>query len=164
MSRQKRVVHMSVSKICQYYYPYRERPSRERLEEGLKAEERTKRKIDYTYYQLEMEAELHFEDFVVKLYGTADFVLVDDGRVTIYEKKDYYLNRRCLERVRLQLSLYALLYSENYGIEYEDIKVVALGKDDVELKIKKIPLPELIRKIKQYAKAKLLLLEALNDE
>lgn len=153
----KPVIRVSVSKICKWLYPYRTEPDKERLKAGLEAEEIAAEKIDHDEYQKRLECDIGYREFDVHLVGVPDFIKYENGRVIIYEKKNYYLGKHAFERTRLQLSLYALLYSEVYSVDYEDIICVIVREDDTTCRIKKKKLEELYKIIYQYAYARYLM-------
>lgn len=148
-------VYCSVGSIVLYYYPYCSPKDPRKLKEGKEAEKIAKKKTKYTYYQRKLRARIIYDDMIVELIGVVDFLLIHKYRYVIKEKKNYWFNHpRIMDRIRLQLSLYAFLLSENYNVEYKDIELVALDKTNNGERIDPIPRKRLLEMIHKYAKVR----------
>lgn len=150
------IIYVSVTSIVNYYYPYKEPKTTKVLKNGVKAELEAMEKIEYTDYQKRLEVTIEYGEFSVVLKGVIDF-LKDGDKIVIYEKKNYPLFGKCRERVRLQLSLYALMISMSNNIPYEEIELYAVDKENKLKRIRRIEKPKLLDMIYKYAKSRLAL-------
>ena len=149
------MIYCSVSSIVNYYYPYKEHKETPILRKGIEAEWRTRKKIRHTHYQKKLSAVINFDDISVHIRGVVDFLLIYGSRYVVYEKKNYPLTHpKVRGRIQLQLSLYALLLSENYPVLYDQIELMAIdGKDNI-MKMDPIPRKQLLQMIYRYAKTR----------
>lgn len=137
---------ISCSQIVNFYFPYSSEPTPEKLRQGIEFEKSVVDQFIKRGFTYQFKCTKPF--FCHEIRGVID--LINFEKKKIIEIKNYpIIHEKCIARVRLQLSLYGFLVS-NDEKEYESFRLYVLDPSLKLMRIPGFPYISVIDKIKHY--------------